>query len=967
MKRLLTSLAVVLTTLTASAQGVPFLRNYVADDYLAHNRNFDLTIGESGTVYVANFEGLLYFDHVSWHTLYTPGITRVTVSFRDKNNVIWVGGYNYFGKIMQKENGSLWLKRVGGPGSFRGEIQELWKEGDTFYFLNNDGTLYQVKNDSISPVKKLSAESISLGTGDIIDVDSLKQGEVIIQKKVNRREPLANGMEAIATKEQGLRIVDKNGQEVCHLTEANGLCSNGVTWIEYDEHGQLWGATNNGVFEVAVSSAFSRFTPNEGLPGEVYAITSFRGTKYVGTNHGIFRQEGMRFVQLDPDLDHACWKLVKYEQGLLAATANGVYSIAHDGTIKQLSKITTTSLLLEGKQIYSGEIDGVYQTEIPSMKRNKVCQLENVTNIVRDDEGTIWLQSLYGEIWRKRKQDYEFLPLVTEGESDEDVATVVMMNGKATIVSTETSEPFPYPQFSFTDDKGVTWLTNHDGKNLYRWKDGKPIKDMYHLLYPFRKTAIRSMYTEGDEIWLGTDYGLTVINTSVKDPALETKPKLMIRSVILGSDSVLWGGYGPMPKALPDLKSRRGILRFNYSIDYSSPVGEPLYRYQLNDGGWSAWSKECSAVFVNLPHGNYTFNVQAIDAFGRMTNIASIDFHMDYPLYLKWYMICLYIILLGILVYLFGKWRLRQLEKEKMQLEKVVQERTAEVTKQKDEIQEKSESLEKALEELSNTQNELIRQEKLATVGKLTQGLIDRILNPLNYINNFSKLSEGLVKDIEANIADDKDKMDPENYDDTVEVLGMLKGNLQKVGEHGVNTTRTLKAMEEMLKDRTSGVIKMDLCNLLKQNEEMVETYFAKQISEQHVKVVFDYPNTPLYVNANPELLSRVIMSLISNSMYAVVKKTERAENYQPEISYTVSEDGNMVTMRLHDNGTGISDNIIGKIFDPFFTTKTTSEASGIGLYLSHDIIQNYGGDITVRSVKSEFTEFTITMPIIKE
>ena len=76
MKRLLTSLAVVLTTLTASAQGVPFLRNYVADDYLAHNRNFDLTIGESGTVYVANFEGLLYFDHVSWHTLYTPGITR---------------------------------------------------------------------------------------------------------------------------------------------------------------------------------------------------------------------------------------------------------------------------------------------------------------------------------------------------------------------------------------------------------------------------------------------------------------------------------------------------------------------------------------------------------------------------------------------------------------------------------------------------------------------------------------------------------------------------------------------------------------------------------------------------------------------------------------------------------------------------------------------------------------------------
>ena len=85
-------------------------------------------------------------------------------------------------------------------------------------------------------------------------------------------------------------------------------------------------------------------------------------------------------------------------------------------------------------------------------------------------------------------------------------------------------------------------------------------------------------------------------------------------------------------------------------------------------------------------------------------------------------------------------------------------------------------------------------------MGKLTQGLIDRILNPLNYINNFSKLSQGLVKDVTANIEDEKDHMDEEIYEDTMDVLDMLKGNLEKVSEHGANTTRTLKAMEEMLK-----------------------------------------------------------------------------------------------------------------------------------------------------------------------
>jgi len=67
--------------------------------------------------------------------------------------------------------------------------------------------------------------------------------------------------------------------------------------------------------------------------------------------------------------------------------------------------------------------------------------------------------------------------------------------------------------------------------------------------------------------------------------------------------------------------------------------------------------------------------------------------------------------------------------------------------------------------------------------------------------------------------------------------------------------------------------------------------------------------------------------------------------------------------MTVYDTGIGIEEKILNKIFDPFFTTKTTSEAAGIGLYLSHDIIQNYGGDISARSVKDEFTEFTITLP----
>jgi signal transduction histidine kinase len=79
----------------------------------------------------------------------------------------------------------------------------------------------------------------------------------------------------------------------------------------------------------------------------------------------------------------------------------------------------------------------------------------------------------------------------------------------------------------------------------------------------------------------------------------------------------------------------------------------------------------------------------------------------------------------------------------------------------------------------------------------------------------------------------------------------------------------------------------------------------------------------------------------------------------------TLKTEGKMAHLTIRDTGTGISENIINKIFDPFFTTKTTAEASGVGLYLSKEIAQNHGGDITVQSVKGEYTEFTITLPTL--
>ena len=939
MKRLLIPLLMLLQVTTLMAQGVPFLKNFTSQDYNAHNVNFDIKTGADGTVYVANFEGVIYYDYATWNILYNSGITRVTVVYRDKNDVIWTGGYNYFGRISKTDKGELYLERVGKPDLFVGEVLEIWEKDGQLSFVVNDGQCFHVNGDKVTVYKRLGNMS-QTGLTDIINPDVIdERGELEVLTDITQVIELDHGLKASVKKGHGISITDEKGVELYTVNEANGLITNNVQWINYDGHGCIWGATENGLFTVAAPSVFSRFTEHEGLKGEVVAMAEYQGQMYAGTNDGLFRLEGRKFVKL-PGFNYACWYLLVTDDGLLAATSVGIMLITPSGVVKQITSTSCLALMDDGQQYYSGEIDGLWVTQKGSGIRKKVCKLEKISKIVKDAEGTIWLQSMYGAIWSKKVQEKDFGPYKNDGS--EDVAsTIVEINGRVVVVKADDTEPFSYPMFSYSDPSGVLWLTNPDGKGLYRWKNGQCITDLDQLLFPFAKMTVRAILLHGEELWLGGSDGVVIINMKQKDPIMETIPQLKIRSIVLGADSVLWGGYGDMPKQLPTLGSDDSNLRFVFSLDYEALVGETVYRYRLNNGEWSAWADNHSADYNNLSYGSYTFEVQARDAFGRESEVVSVDFYIQYPIYMRWYMNLLYILLAGTLVYFVLRLRMRSLQRDKIRLEQIVEERTAEVR---------------------SAQKALIKHEKMATVGKLTQGLIDRILNPLNYINNFSKLSEGLVKDIKANIEDEEEHMDKENYEDTMDVLDMLKGNLQKVGEHGQNTTRTLKAMEEMLKDRSGGVVTTDLRNILRQDEEMFATYYAKQISEHHIRILFDYPADPVYVNVNPEQLSKVLMSLLGNSVYAVVKKALRTE-YQPEIALKAVVDDSQVTMTVYDTGIGIEEKILSKIFDPFFTTKTTGEAAGIGLYLSHDIIQNYGGDISARSVKDEFTEFTITLP----
>ena len=185
--------------------------------------------------------------------------------------------------------------------------------------------------------------------------------------------------------------------------------------------------------------------------------------------------------------------------------------------------------------------------------------------------------------------------------------------------------------------------------------------------------------------------------------------------------------------------------------------------------------------YANLSSGTYTFCVRARDIYGTESEMKQFRFSLLPPFYLQWYCLILYTVAFGMLLFVLFKWRMRSLLKEKERLEALVGQRTKQLVQQKNEIEEKSLKLEKALKELGQAQDELVRQEKMATVGKLTQGLIDRILNPLNYINNFSHLTSGLLKDLYQNLESVKELLDEDTYLDSVDVSNMMRDNLEKI------------------------------------------------------------------------------------------------------------------------------------------------------------------------------------------
>ena len=295
------------------------------------------------------------------------------------------------------------------------------------------------------------------------------------------------------------------------------------------------------------------------------------------------------------------------------------------------------------------------------------------------------------------------------------------------------------------------------------------------------------------------------------------------------------------------------------------------------------------------------------------------------------------------------------------------------VEKLAEELKGKNDQLEDALANLHRAQDQIVMSQKLAALGELTAGVAHEIRNPLNFIKNFSEVSEELleelIEELEETLSEGGDTADEDRQDLIREISDDLTGNLKSIREHGERANKIVHHML-MMGRGSSEKQPTDINALL--NEHTLLAYHSARAADPdfNLNIEQDFDPEVGELNVVSQELGRVFLNMVGNACHATdekrraLKETQDSSPYLPTLLLTTQRLPDVIEVRIRDNGSGIPPHIIEEIFNPFFTTKATDQGTGLGLSLSHDIVREHGGAIRVESEAGVFTEMIIELPV---
>ncbi len=857
-----------------SLNGLPFIKNYSPQQYKAGIQNWDIAQDKRGIIYLANNYGLLEFDGHEWETYRTRNGGKMRSVALAEDGRIYVGCQGDFGFFFPDRQGRLAYTSLADslPSTVR-NFDEAWSvfiDQDKIFFCTfgriyvytpqgfllvesayplelsfyvnrqvyvlekNNGlsrlvgeNLQLIPNGdffarkSISAMQALSKDKILISTfQDGIfqwENNQIKPWTNALQQRfkesiVNCMLLLRNGNVAIGTQNNGLLLVNANGDLLMELSNGKGLQNRTILSLYEDDLGNLWIGQNNGISYVELGSPFSHVNEQSGLPGTGYAALLTGNKLYLGTNNGLYLKDLSKPLQA-PDLVEGTrgqvYHIGNYDNDLLIGHHTGAYRI--EGLLSKrisdepgawiFAKLPTDQKLLVGG-LYNGL--QLFKKEGGHWRYAKKLQGFSESSRVMefDRSGDLWITHGYKGAFKARMDNDSLLSVKyyasNKGFPSNNLINVFSIRNELTFTSEYGLYKYDQAADAFTGDEfyakllgasSQIWMMREDSYgNIYFIGSDKAgvlkrnavgeytvESNYFNRIRSFLNDDLENLHVlSNNEVLFGSKEGFIHYDPK-KEPTKDSRFQTLIRRVTIvnsGQDSVLYYGNGIQQEdvekqAMIELSFAQNSIHFRYAAT-TYEGNEIQYQYYLEnyEKDWSDWTGTSQKEYTNLREGRYVFHVRARNVNGQISSESSYIFYIQPPWYRSLLAIAAYITATVALL-LVGFLTIDRKYKRAQQMMRLKQKK--ELIRKENEIEKISQQ---SLEEINRLQNEKLESELMhinKELGTSTFHLLNKnefisgIKTNLSAIIKREKNAEvqkeltKIVKEIEENISTDSD------------------------------------------------------------------------------------------------------------------------------------------------------------------------------------------------------------------
>ena len=569
-------------------------------------------------------------------------------------------------------------------------------------------------------------------TGGIGELQS-KDTEKLVSYRIQGAVQLSDGNIALNTQMNGLIVINSQAKVLHEFNQKTGLLSNDINQAVQDEYGNVWLATANGISRLDYASAISLYNEKSGLMGSVQVVKRYNDKLYVGTTGGLFVQTNLDanyYFKKIESVNRAVADLCVAGNDLFVGTKEGLIKISSEGDIEKLADIDARRLLYIDEQSLLSVVglNGLFLYEYTNKWLLKNTNNEIAANVISFESNreeasiTFWVGTVSMGVFKVNVSDnykieYEWYIGVEDGLDDswtrifnyknqiffstisgvkvfktvEEIKASVAEEFRNEIVRGGFDNYFNFKVDSFS----VIQNMQQSGHKSFVILENElmsidSLGDFKNEIFlPVGYQNNNNLYVENDSVlWISANEGLIAFEIK-NNYNLSQQPRIFLRQVKSVNDSVFYSAtdLNVLEKEISFEYKNNSIL-FSFSDLYQNNGLGVSYSYKLEgyDETWSEWTSNRTAQYQKIHEGNYTFKLKAKSIYGIESDILEYTVVVLTPWYRSVFAFFVYVIIFLVFVVLLIRVYTARLKAKNIQLEKIVEERTVEIVKQKDEI-----------------------------------------------------------------------------------------------------------------------------------------------------------------------------------------------------------------------------------------------------------------------------------------